>query len=367
MLRFILYSLFFFPALAANAQQSRNPMQTPLDRKVDSLARAAIARGVAVGLTIGVIDGDKTYTYAYGETILGNGQLPDDRTVFQIGSLTKTFTGILLADQIVRGKVKADDPISRFVPDTVQLKWFDNQPVTLQMLSNHTSAIPRWEPVMKYPGFTPAQPYAHFKTPQLFHFLDHYTPNEPPGVKYAYSNIAAGLLGELLARHAGTTYAALLQKTIIRPLKMTDTRLTERPEPVERLAQGYNQQKKPEQPWVLSALSAAGGLYSTLADMLRYARANMEPGKGKLGDAIRLSHQETFADKSARMGLGWHISKGKEHTVLMHGGQTGGYNAHITIEPAGKTAVVVLSNLAADNGVGWGLQTFLMRQHSRGN
>ncbi len=180
---------------------------------------------------IGVIDGNKTYTYAYGETALGNNKLPDENTLFQIGSLTKTFTGILLGAQVSRGEMKTDDLISKYVPDTVTLKWYDDKPVTMLMLTNHTSAIPRFEPVMmKYPGATMAQPYAHFKDAQLFHFLNHYTPTEAPGVRYDYSNIAAGLLGELLARNAHTTYADLLAKEITGPLKMSDTRITGSPE-----------------------------------------------------------------------------------------------------------------------------------------
>ncbi|WP_298711966.1 serine hydrolase [Chitinophaga sp.] len=364
MFRSLLISLLILPVLTVSAQQSDNAMKTPLDRKVDSLVRAAFSRNRCVGLVVGVIDGDKTYTYAYGETVLGNHQLPDANTLFQIGSLTKTFTGILLAAQIGSGRVKAGDPISSYVPDSVKLNWFEGKPVTMAMLSNHTSAIPRWEPVAKYPGFTVVQPYAHFGDAQLYHFLNHYVPTEAPGEKYAYSNIGAGLLGELLARNAGTTYPALLKKTILRPLRMNDTHVTESPEVTRKMAQGYNFGRKTEQPWVMSALTGAGGIQSTLNDMLKYARANINLPSGALGDAIRLSQQETFKDKSARMGLGWHIIVGNGHTVLNHGGQTGGYNSHISIEAEGKKAVIVLSNLAADSQIGWPLQAYLMKQNT---
>lgn len=362
MLRVLFTAFLALPALGALCQQSNNPMKTPLDRKVDSLVRAAFTQKKCVGLMIGVIDGNKTYTYAYGETAIGNGQLPNNNTIFQIGSLTKTFTGILLADQIVRGKVKGEDLISKYVPDTVKLNWFEGKPVTLLMLSNHTSAIPRWEPVMKYPGFSPQQPYGHFGLPQLYDFLNQYKPTEAPGVKYAYSNIAAGLLGQLLARNEGISYWELLNKTILRPLKMKHTGITLDGNQKDGMAQGYNMGRKTEQPWVLSALTPAGGITSNLTDMLRYASANINPGKGKLGDAILLSHEETFKDKSARMGMGWHIITGNGHTVVNHGGQTGGFNSHITIERAGQKAVVILSNLAADNGIGWPLQAYLMKQ-----
>lgn len=366
MIRSLLTALLVVPALAAFCQQNNNPMKTPLDRKVDSLVRAAFARGECVGLMIGVIDGNKTYTYAYGETAIGDNQLPGTNTVFQIGSVTKTFTGILLAAQISSGQVKADDPISKYVPDTVSLKWYDNQPITLAMLSNHTSAIPRWEPIMTYPGFSVAQPYSHFGEAQLFHFLNHYQPAYQPGVKYAYSNLGTGLLGELLARNAHTSYKDLLSGQIFRPLGMKNTRLTESPQVPPQMAQGYNARRKPEQPWVMSAVSGAGGIQSTLHDMLLFARANIRPGKGALGAAIRLSHQETFRDASARMGLGWHIIEGPGHTVLFHNGQTGGYHSHLSIETAGKKAVVILSNMAADNKIGWPLQGYLMRQGGAG-
>ncbi len=95
--------------------------------------------------------------------------------------------------------------------------------------------------------------------------------------------------------------------------------------------------------------------------MLRYARANMNPGTENLGNAIRLSQRQTFADSSAIMGMGWHISRFRGHTVVQHGGQTGGYNAYIGVDPEAQQAVVVLSNLAAGNQIGWPLQVVLMR------
>ena len=111
----------------------------------------------------------------------------------------------------------------------------------------------------------------------------------------------------------------------------------------------------------MSAVSGAGGIESNMADMLKYARANIKPGKGVLGDAIRLSHQQTFADKNAIMGMGWHISRIPGHTIVQHGGQTGGYNAYIGVETATRKAVIVLSNVATDNQVGWPLQMYLTR------
>lgn len=361
MLRIIQTILFVVPALAVFSQQTSNPLRTPLELKVDSLVRASFARGELAGVVIGVIDGDKSYTYAYGETAIGNGRLPDAQTLFQIGSITKTFTGILLASQIVDGKVKADDPISQYVPDSVKLNWFEGKVVTMQMLSNHTSAIPRWEPVMKYPGFTMAQPYGHFRDAQLYDFLNRYKPTEAPARRYDYSNIAAGLLGELLARNAKTSYKALLARDITRPLKMTSTTITESPALPAHMSQGYNREKKPEQPWVMAALTGAGGITSNMKDMLAYARANMAPPAGKLGKAITLSHRQTFADSTAIIALGWHISRTGGHTIVQHGGQTGGYNSYIGVDVAARKAVIVLSNVATANQIGWPLQMYLMR------
>ncbi|WP_126243794.1 serine hydrolase domain-containing protein [Chitinophaga rhizosphaerae] len=361
MMRFVLISLLCLPALAAFCQKSGNPMQSPLDRKVDSLVRAAFARGECVGLMVGVIDGKKSHVYAYGETATGNGKLPTGQTLFQIGSLSKTFTGILLAAQIVRGEVKADDPISKYLPDTVRMNWFEGQPVTMLMLTNHTSAMPRWEPVMKYPNFDMKQPYRHFQLPQLYDFLNKYTPAAAPGKRYDYSNIAVGLLGELLGRNKGIGYGELLYQGILRPLKMRKTRLTASPVASRTMASGYTKEKKIQGPWVMSAVAAAGGIESNMDDMLKYARANINPGKGELGDAIRLSHQQTFAGSNAIIGMGWHISRVPGHTIVQHGGQTGGYNAYIGVEPATRKAVIVLSNVAADNQVGWPLQMYLTR------
>lgn len=352
MKRLVLFSLLAFTAAYAAAQNTDNKLATPFDRYVDSLARDAYKRKDYTGVMIGLVAPGVTKTYAYGETVRGNNTLPDANTVYEIGSITKTFTGLLLALQVQRGKIKADDPVNKYLPDSVKIPAFEGVPITMVSLSNHTSGLPRFDPVAEDPQFDSKAPYANFTVNKLFSFLRSYQPSRKPGAKYDYTNIGAGLLGTLLARYANTTFAQLLQREIFLPLQLRDTKLDLTPAMKSRLAQGYSSDGKPADTWEFKALAGCGGIKSTMNDMIRYAKANMSTAPTMLEKAMQLSHRPTYSGKDNTVGMGWHVIAGKHRTIVWHNGQTGGYYSMMYLEPATGKAVIVLSNTSKPNTIG---------------
>lgn len=322
-----------------------NTLESVQDKKVDSIIRPYIKLPGSVGLCVAIIDKDKTYMYSYGETRKGSNQLPDPgKTLFEIGSVTKTFTGALFASAILQQQVSADDDIERYLPDSISDLAFGGSPVTLGQLANHTSGLPRLPGNLELPGKTPEDPYRNYDDSMLLSFLRQYKATVKPGTTYNYSNLGAGLLGEILIWQQHTTYEELVTKQILSPLHMQHTRIALSPADSAWLAQGYNSDNRPAAPWNMNALTAAGGVRSTLQDMTRYLQAQLGNAPATLLPALQLSQQITFDDGKNKVALGWHQAQGPKGTILFHSGQTGGYYSTVMFNKEQQTGVIILAN-----------------------
>jgi CubicO group peptidase (beta-lactamase class C family) len=326
-----------------------NKMASPLDMRVDSLVRPYIQLKHTVGMAIAVIKDGKVYTYNYGETKRDNKQLPDtDKTLFEIGSISKTFTATLLADEVIKGKMSLDDPINKYLPDSIPNMAYNGVPITLKTLSNHSSGFPRL-PINMYKQGDPADdPYKNYDIQRMYSYLKNFKPYREVGVNYEYSNFAVGLLGNILALQNHTSYEKLLEERITKPLKMTHTFITISPEQAPNFAQGYNERGEATSAWDLNTLAGAGGIRSTINDLVAYINANMEKAPEQLQKAIDLTHQITFEKGQTIVGLGWHTGKMKNQTIFQHSGGTGGFRTLVAFDKENKRGVVVLSNTAEE-------------------
>lgn len=326
-----------------------NPLASPEDHLVDSLVQPFIRKANAVGLAIGFLKDGKTSTYSYGEVIKGKGQVPDANTLFEIGSISKTFTATLLAYLVNEKKIQLDDPINKYLPDSIPALRYNGKPITIASLSNHSSGLPRL-PGNLYSGAKGDNPYAHYDEKRLFAFLKNFKPNREPGAKYEYSNLAVGLLGVIMERVSGLSYEALNRKLIWQPLQMRATTITIGKKDSARFAQGYDDQAKPAHSWEFQSLSAAGSIRSSVQDILLYAKAQGASGNNALEKAIALTHQPTFEEGKQKVALGWHINKEKGKTYIAHGGGTGGFRTILIVNPETQVAVVALTNANVDPG-----------------
>lgn len=325
---------------------------------VDSLGQQLVAghSGAAVigiGAEEPVALGDAQAT---GRAVIGFGAVdsvgtpPSARTLFEIGSITKTFTGLLLADAVERGAVRPDDPVAQHLPDSLVVPAHAGRAITLIQLATHRSGLPRL-PANLQPIPDPTDPYAHYTTRDLYAFLDGYALPRPPDSAYAYSNLGMGLLGHVLARQADTSYAGLIQQRIATPLGLDDTAIALTADQQRRFAQGYNLAGAPTPPWHLPALGGAGALRATAADMLAYLRAHWATSDtSRLGRAMRRATAPVVdADlggsaslAGTRVGYGWHVTSRDGQTVVWHNGGTGGFSSFAGFNPATRQCVVIL-------------------------
>jgi len=272
----------------------------------------------------------------------------DDRTRFQIGSITKTFTGTLLAQMVLAGEVKLDDPIQMYLPAGVTAPAYRGTPITLLSLAEQNSGLPRLQPNLDVSPERLSNPYAPYTTAMLYDALNHLTLTRKPGAQYEYSNFGVTLLGQLLANAAHSTYADLLEERVLRPLGMNDTVVVGSASSRVNLVPGFAVDDSPAVPWDFGTLGAAGSIESDLHDMTIYLRANMAAPDGVLGKAMELAQGPhwTYADNgmSNKIGLLWVTSSISGDT--WHNGETGGYHADISFNKNAGFGVVLLTNTA---------------------
>ncbi|HEV2691239.1 MAG TPA: serine hydrolase, partial [Bryobacteraceae bacterium] len=214
-----------------------------------------------VGIVVGTIDPKGRQVIGRGRVSLDSNQEPNGDTIFEIGSITKVFTSLVLADMIERGEVKPDDPVAKFLPSTVTVPSRNGRQITLLDLSMQISGLPRMPN-----NFRPADlanPFADYDAPKLYDFLSHYTLTNNIGEKYLYSNVGVGLLGHALSLKAGSSYEQMVRKRILEPLGMTSTTVTLSAEQKKRMATGHDATLKPVKNWDLDALAGAGAIRST--------------------------------------------------------------------------------------------------------
>ncbi len=325
---------------------SSNTAAAKFDRYVDSVALSYSRKGHTHALAIGIVNAGKTNGFYYGETEKENKQLPDENTLFEIGSISKTFTATLLAYLVQTGQVNLDDSITQYLPDSVAANP-DLQRITLQQLANHTSGFPRMPTNIEATAADhPLDPYKDYTKQHLYTYLKSYKADIPPDSTYQYSNLGFGLLGDILSTVYGKPYDEMVQEIICQPLELKNT--TEHPNPDNQyLAKVYNEKGQETPIWTFDALAAHGSLKSTVSDLLTYAKAHFKMPETDLEHALALTRQFTyFNPPETDIGLAWHMNLRGDELIYWHNGGTFGSSSYLAFTPDKKIAVVVLSNTA---------------------
>ncbi|QDV44151.1 Beta-lactamase precursor [Stieleria neptunia] len=342
-LRSAICGLLFAAAASPLAAAPPDLDDPATQQRIRSLVQPYLDSEQVVGLSLGLIAGDSSATFHFGKTS-ADGDQPTDQTVYEIGSVSKVFTGILLADAVVQNKVKLDQDAADLMPGGARMPDSNGKKISLLDLSIHRSGLPRLPSNMKNVGGE--NPYADYTSQLALEFLDGYSLTRDPGDKMEYSNLAVSFLGYLLGHQAGKSYDQLLTERIAKPLGMTSTTVTGDAEVLKRLAAGHATPGKPHSTWEFADMPGAGGIRSTVTDMLRFANANLDPPDSDLGNALQLAWKQHRAGdaKDFAMGLGWHIAR--DGSTRWHNGQTGGYHAMLFVSREVPAAVVLLTNTA---------------------
>ena len=301
-----------------------------------------------VEAAVAMIRGGDVQFYGVRKTTDSIEWLDNRDAVFEIGSISKVFTGLLYAEAMDRGLVRADDQLQTHLPVPFRL----TDAITLDHLVTHTSGLPRVPSQVFFASIrNEPNPYAGFDETELHKWLtDYAVSNNAPGEKFEYSNLGMGLLGYAVTERTQKSYGALLDEWVFEPYKMTNSTL-DTATISNRYVSGITSEGQPGVHWNLEMLSPAGGVLSTAEDLSRFALAHLSDNE--LLTATRAPRHRV--NDNMEIGTAWVILHDKgRHPWYWHNGATGGYNASLILIPAEQHAVVVLLN-REPNGAGEGL------------
>jgi CubicO group peptidase (beta-lactamase class C family) len=338
-------------AFAAANLASLAVASAPVRESMDTFVQAAGTEFVRdprhVGLSIGITRDGVPHVYNFGTTDRAANILPSDRTIYEIASATKTYTGILLAQAVIDGRIRLEDDVHKFLQDPYPNLSYGGKPICIVHLANHTSGLPK-NMLAVQKGTRPAQTlamYGDYTQERFLQDLQRTKIVEVPGTRFQYSNVGAQLLGIVLERAYGRSYEELIRQFITAPNRMVDTSMTVPAKDAARVAKGYdgNGARMPELSFWRS-IPAAGYLKSTVHDQLEYLQWNLDESN----PVIALSHRATFrgtGEQGDDIGLFWYSNRLADGTrVIRHGGGSFGSTSYLFLIPAARIGMVLLAN-----------------------
>jgi D-alanyl-D-alanine-carboxypeptidase/D-alanyl-D-alanine-endopeptidase len=294
----------------------------------------------AVGVSIAIIENGDVEYLSFGVADQDSKKKVTPETLFEIGSISKTFTSMALASMVTEGKVKLSDPVQKFLPAEVKMPASGDKEITLLLLANHMSGLPRLPSNM--PFGDPADPYADYTVELMYDFLNSYTLPRDIDEQLEYSNLAVGLLGHILSLIDNKSYEQVINDRVLKPLGMSHSFVDVPGLHLGLLSNGHDASLKQVKHWQLPTLAGAGAIKSNIQDMAQYLKVNLEPNM----DFIQLTHKQTtgFDNNGAKVSLAWFTTEHEDGSYLWHNGGTGGFRAFMGFDQVNNKGIVILEN-----------------------
>ncbi|HXO18285.1 MAG TPA: serine hydrolase, partial [Thermoanaerobaculia bacterium] len=340
-------------AAGGQAAPGSGAIALPSDAEIRKLlAERVDAQGGGFGIVVGVIGPQGRRVVSYGHPSQGDPRPLAGDTGFEIGSVGKVFTALLLADMVGRGEVALADPVAEHLPAGVKVPERNGRAITLADLATHTSGLP----FMPDDAFDDSPKATRYTSARLYQFLARYQLPRDVGAEWEYSNVGYWLLGEALASRGGKDYESLLRARILAPLHLQDTAITLSPRQQAKLAPGHDASLRvsPSMASIpaIAIMPAAGGLVSTADDLLAFLAVTMGYERSPLAPAMAnlLGTRRPMSRPDFRQALGWVLEGEGDAALIVHDGGTLGYASSVAWDPRQRVGVVVLANQVA--GVG---------------
>lgn len=329
----------------ANSPNSDSNMESVINTAISPLVDINLpVKKRYVGIWVGLVSEDREFSRGFGETTLGNGSAPTESTFFEIGSISKTFTGILLS----LSGYDLNKDVQDFFPNGLRLPRYNGSPVKLLHLVTHTSGLPSIGANVQS-----LEQFLNYSFTDASNFINEFTLKQVPGSSYIYSNLGFGLLANILEGGSSddqTIHYETLIKNITTPLQMNETVVFLNSEQQVRFCESYDDNGNPHSQWNWgkdSLNAGAGAIKSTGSDMLKYLKANMGQIHSPIDSAIQQSHSELFrVSDNLSIAYGWHILKGPNNKVIWHNGATGGFQTFIGFNKEKNVGVILMANTA---------------------
>lgn len=336
----IIYTVFFITLFLFGCK--KEPAIQSIDQKIERIGKKYIIYGRTPGIIIGTIKNGETKIYSYGVANLETGELIDEFTIFEIGSITKTFTGLLSAQFVLEGRFTLQDTVNNYFQQGFELPSKNNIPIRWVHLLNHTSGLER------QPGDLDLNEPFDYSESRMSAYLSRTSLLSVPGEKHLYSNTGMGLAGFALTKISDSTYSSLLESRVFTKLNMTYSFCNNEEKPANNTAQGYYGNNLVDYLKMTDVFAGAGVIKSNMHDMLIYLTNCLNPETSVLKDAINLILTPTYQiEEKQSIGIGWFLGFNdiNQH-IATHNGGTKGFASFIGFNTDKKTGVVVLINSA---------------------
>lgn len=317
--------------------------QVPID-SIKAIIKREVTNKRSKSIIVGIVDANGRQIVAEGYKSDQNHTLPDGNTIYEIGSITKVFTSLVLADMSIKHQLNLTDPISKFLPKTVKIPVRNGKEISLLSLSTHRSGMPRFPYNVDPKNLE--QPYADYTVDKLYEYVSHFEPLFDIDTKWRYSNVAYGLLGNILTLTAKKDFETLITEEICKPLNLNNTVISLTAKQKSNLATGHAETGTAVGLTDLGAIGPGGSIRSTANDLLTFAEANLGLIKTNLSPAIELTHvlQAKKDGNDTYTTMGWTLVSDDGKNLLFKDGGMPGYCTFLGIDKKNRIGVVVLSN-----------------------
>jgi len=316
-----------------------------LPEDIKKQTQARIEKGYHLGTVIGIVDKTGTRYYGFGQMSLTDTTTPDENSIFEIASITKPFTTALIADLMIKNEIDITSPIEHYLPVFKDVLAENNRTITLEDLINHTSGLPR---NATNTTVEDSNRYSDYTINDLNDYLSSYKVTDTTKT-YEYSSLAYLALELAIEKKMKTTYEALIDKRILKPLDMNDSYFVVPEDKRNRLVAPFRNGEQVEE-LDMGIFPAGGGLKMSAKDMLRFLEAQLGMYSSNLDEALKLTQKEWFSDSEHTLGLSWSIMKREESgkTLIYHKGGSNGFVSFAGFNIEDQIGVVVLVN-----GIRW--------------
>ena len=335
--------------------------------KIEEIIKKHVTSGKSPGISVGLINESDIQTFNYGEIKKKSNITPTVNTVFEIGSMTKTFTATLAVQLQQEGILSLDEPITKFLPE-LKNSIFDKNNITLYHLLTHTSGISEFSLntffsqmfSIIFTGKSRITEY-EYNTEKFLKYISTLKLRNSPGSTWEYSNLGFGLVGKIFERITGNSYEDLVKSRICDVLDMKDTGVDIFGSHKNELATGYTFRSKQADYWNVPAIKPAGSLYSTTSDMIKFLKASLGISKTKLSPVFeycqntkctpKIPTSMKFCTKSVGITLssfclGWFMFPQGNIDIFGHDGGTEGFSSFMCMNLENQSAAVILTNRA---------------------
>ena len=335
--------LFVFSLLILLSEVPFPQKKSRVSNETKAIINDLLADKIACGVAVGVVSTEGTEFYCAGKTALIGGTEINKDTVFRLGSATKGFTGILLADEILQKKISLDDPVEKFLPAKVHLPERNGKQIRFLDLVTHSSGLP------VRPSDYKIMENAPYSIPQLYDVLPAIDLPWDIGTKYGYSSLGAGLTGHIISLLEKKPFREILKEKIFNPLGMNSTDIILTGGMKKRVSKGHDQRKEANWLDIPEVFAPSGSINSTAADLVKFISAGLGLTECRINEAFDLSRRLLRRFEVAdgeRLGLGmfWRHDERDGRTYIGHSGDTFGFSAYVGFDEESKIGVAVLSN-----------------------